>query len=118
MRALFMALGIFFTGLGFVGAFLPVIPTVPFLIVAAACFTRSSTRLDNWLMNHRQFGPLLRDWRTRGAIPLRAKWMSLVGSSIGYVLFVIGSSPGWPLAIGVAALITCGITYVFTRPSA
>lgn len=112
-----MALGILFTGLGFVGAFLPVIPTVPFLIVAAACFTRSSTRLENWLMGHRQFGPLLRDWRQRGAIPRRAKWMSLVGSSFGYALFLWGSNPGWPLALAVAAMIIGGIGYVFSRPS-
>lgn len=117
-RHIFLLLGLAFTGLGFLGAFLPVLPTVPFLIVAAACFARSSKRLELWLLSHRRFGPLLIDWRERGAIPLRAKWMSLGGSALGFVLFVRGSHPGWPLMLAVGALMAFGVIYVFTRPTA
>ena len=118
LRWLFLGLGLFFTGLGFVGAFLPVLPTVPFLIVAAACFARSSTRLETWLLDHPHFGPLLRDWRERGAIPLRAKRMSLAGTLLGFGLFVAFSHPGWPLMLAVAGLMGVGLIYVFTRPTA
>lgn len=118
VRAVFVALGLAFVGLGFVGIFLPVLPTVPFLILAAACFARGSTRLEGWLLNHPRFGPLLRDWRARGAIPLRAKWMALGGTALGFVLFLATSDPGWPLILAVAALMIGGLAYVFTRPSA
>lgn len=118
MRLVFLVLGLGFTALGFVGAFLPVLPTVPFLILAAACFARSSERLEHWLLSHPQFGPLLTDWRERGAIPKRAKFMALGGSALGFVLFVTFSHPGWLAMAAVAGLMAFGMIYVFTRPSA
>lgn len=117
VRSAWLVAGLLFVGLGFVGAFLPVLPTTPFMILAAACFARSSTRLENWLLEHRKFGPVLRDWRQRGAIPRRAKMASLIGTTIGYALFWIGSSPGPLLAGAVAALMLFGLAYVFSRPS-
>lgn len=117
LRTLYLAAGLFFVALGFVGAFLPVLPTTPFLILAAACFARSSQRLENWLLEHKQFGPLLRDWRARGAIPRKAKFMSLAGTSLGFVLFYFGSNPSPMLILAVAALMLTGLVYVFTRPS-
>lgn len=117
LRGVFLVLGLFFVGLGIVGAFLPVLPTTPFMILAAACFARSSIRLEAWLLNHKRFGPLLREWRARGAIPRRAKYAALFGTMAGYALFWLGSSPGPLLAITVAALMLFGLAYVFSRPS-
>lgn len=116
-RGFYMTAGLAFVALGFVGAFLPVLPTTPFLILAAACFARSSTRLERWLLEHERFGPVLREWRLRGAIPRRAKLASLFGTTAGYALFWLGASPGLPLALGVAALMLFGLAYVFSRPS-
>lgn len=118
LRWLFLALGLGFSGLGFAGTVLPVLPTVPFLILAAACFARSSQRLEHWLLTHPYFGPLLRDWRERGAIPMRAKWMSLGGTALGFGLFLWGSHPGLPLIALVGGLMGFGLVYVFTRPTA
>ncbi|MFD2174361.1 YbaN family protein [Rhodobacter lacus] len=118
VRAVFLILGLGFVALGFVGVFLPVLPTVPFLILAAGCFARSSERLEAWLLGHRHFGPMLRDWRARGAIPMRGKLMALAGSSLGMVLFVTLRHPGpVPIAL-VAAVMLGGLGYVFTRPTA
>lgn len=118
VRAVFMALGVFFVGLGIIGAFLPVMPTVPFLIVAAACFTRSSSRLETWLLTHRQFGPPLIAWRERGAIPRRAKWLALVGSSSGFVFFLF-LTPASGVVVGIVGLGIAGsMIYVFSRPDA
>ena len=117
LRAVYLAAGLLFVALGFVGAFLPVLPTTPFLILAVACFARSSRRLESWLLDHPRFGPTLRDWRERGAIPRKAKMMSLAGTSAGFVLFWFASHPGPLLAAAVAALMLAGLAYVFTRPS-
>ncbi len=117
LRGIYLVLGLLLVALGFIGAFLPVLPTTPFLILAAACFTRSSRRLETWLLDHRRFGPILRDWRQRGAIPRKAKLMSLAGTSGGFALFWLGSDPGPLLATAVAMLMLGGLAYVFTRPS-
>lgn len=117
LRGVYLAAGLLFVALGFVGAFLPVLPTTPFLILAAACFARSSRRLESWLLDHSRFGPTLRDWRERGAIPRRAKMMSLAGTTAGFVLFWLGNHPGPLLVSAVAALMLSGLAFVFTRPS-
>ena len=116
-RGLYLVLGLACVGLGIAGVFLPVLPTTPFMIRAAACFARSSTRLEAWLLGHRRFGPVLRDWRARGAIPRRAKFASLFGTMAGYALFWLGASPGPLLAVSVAALMLFGLAYGFSRPS-
>ena len=118
MRVAFAVLGCVFVGLGFIGLFLPVFPTTPFLIVALACFTRSSARLEAWLLAQPHFGPILSDWRERGAVPRAAKWLALISSSAGFVLFLWGTGAGWPLVILVGALIALGMAYVWTRPDA
>jgi uncharacterized membrane protein YbaN (DUF454 family) len=118
MRRVYLVLGFVFIALGFVGAFLPVLPTTPFLILATSCFARSSPRLENWLLSHPRFGPALRAWRERGAIPLRAKLLALAGMSVGFLLFWIGSAPGPILTASVGTLMLVGLVYVFTRPSA
>jgi len=117
LRILFAAAGLIFVLLGIIGAFLPVLPTTPFIILAAACFARSSPRLEAWLLSHPVFGALLRDWRDRGAIPRHAKLAALGGCVSGYALFWFGTAPSPALAIAVALLMLGGLFYVFSRPS-
>ena len=116
-RGVFLVLGIGFVALGFIGAFLPVLPTTPFLILAAACFARSSPRLERRLLHHPRFGPLLRDWRARGAIPRRAKLLALGGMALGFALFWFGGHPGPLLTAAVVLLMLAGLAYVWSRPS-
>ncbi|MEM1160041.1 MAG: YbaN family protein, partial [Pseudomonadota bacterium] len=59
-------------GLGLLGAALPLLPTVPFMLLAAFCFARGSERFHRWLMNHPRFGPGIRDWQAHRAISRRA----------------------------------------------
>lgn len=118
MRHVYLVLGLLFIALGFAGAFLPVLPTTPFLILAAACFARSSPRLEEWLLSHPRFGSSLRAWREHGAIPSRAKLLALAGMGIGLLLFWMVSAPDPLLMASVGALMLVGLVYVFTRPSA
>ena len=88
-QKLFLLLGYTSLGLGFAGVFLPVLPTTPFILLSAFCFSRSSDRLHRWLSAHRTFGPLLSDWQRGGAIRPRPKAWSilLMNGFIGSALF-------------------------------
>lgn len=93
-RRLNLAAGLFFLVLGALGVFIPVLPTTPFLLLAAALFMRSSQRLYLWLTHHRVLGPFIRNYRLYRAVPLRSKVVALVFLvlTIGYsVIFVIGN---------------------------
>lgn len=79
-----VAAGLLSTGLGVIGIFLPLLPTVPLLLLAAACFARSSERFYVWLLEHRHLGPMIRGYLDGRGIPLRAKitavglvWMTI-----------------------------------------
>ncbi len=88
-QKLFLLLGYTSLGFGFAGVFLPVLPTTPFILLSAFCFSRSSDRLHLWLLAHPTFGSLLSDWERGGAIRPRAKVWSilLMNGFIGYALF-------------------------------
>lgn len=73
MRAALVAAGFVAVGLGIAGLVLPVLPTTPFMLVAAACFARSSPRFHRWLLGHRTFGPIVSEWERHRAIAWRTK---------------------------------------------
>ncbi len=77
IRALLIAAGLLCVGLATAGVFLPILPTTPFLLLAAACFARSSERLYRWLHENRWFGPFLTRYRAGLGIPLASKLMIL-----------------------------------------
>ena len=78
MKMVLMIFGWFFVSLAAVGLFVPLLPTVPFLLVAAACFARSSDKFHQWLLNHRVFGAMIHHWQQTRSIPRRAKYIALV----------------------------------------
>ena len=77
VRVALVVAGTGFVGLGILGAFLPVLPTTPFMLLAAACYARASTRFYNGLLNNRAFGPTIREWRRYRSIPYRTKWTAI-----------------------------------------
>lgn len=102
--------------LGIIGIFVPLMPTTTFLILAAWCFARSSRRMENWLLNHRTFGPPIRAWRESGAISRRHKLYSLGGMALGYAIFFAGARPQLWLALLVAVVMLAIVAFVVTRP--
>jgi len=107
VRWVLLAVGLVAVALGVVGAFLPVLPTTPFLLVGAACFARASPRLHRRLAESKTFGPTLAEWRRHRAIAWRTKRYALVlmGLSIG-VSAIFFVEPWWSkaglVALGVA----------------
>ncbi|TWX50636.1 YbaN family protein [Colwellia hornerae] len=79
--------GMLFVGLALLGVVLPILPTTPFLLVAASCFAKSSPRLYKILLSHKVFGPLIHHWQTSGSIPKKAKTIALTT----IILAAIGS---------------------------
>jgi uncharacterized membrane protein YbaN (DUF454 family) len=77
LRAVLIVAGWLSVVAGIAGVFLPLVPTVPFLLLAVACFARSSQRFHDWLVEHAYFGPLVRDYLNSGGIPRKAKVMAL-----------------------------------------
>jgi len=77
-RWILIALGTLFVGLGVIGIVLPLVPTTPFLLLAAACYARSSERLHGLLLKNPTFGPLIRNWEDHRCIPLAAKRVALL----------------------------------------
>lgn len=74
---MFKILGFIFVGLATLGAFLPLLPTTPFLLLAAGCFARSSKKWHNWLIQNPTFGKLIQDWQAHRCIPLKSKVIAL-----------------------------------------
>ena len=102
--------------LGAAGVVLPLLPTTPFLIVAAWAASRGSPRLDAWLHRHPHFGPTLRAWRDEGAVPTRAKALACSLLAMSWVAMLVFTSSLWiPLASGV--FFVCVAAYVCTRPA-
>jgi uncharacterized membrane protein YbaN (DUF454 family) len=81
-RALWLAAGWSALALGAIGIVLPLLPTVPFVILAAYCFSRGSKHVEQWLLNHPRLGPIVKDWREHHAVPLRAKHLATVMMAI------------------------------------
>jgi uncharacterized membrane protein YbaN (DUF454 family) len=112
-----IALGFLMLGLAVLGLFLPLLPTTPLVLLAAYFFSRGSERLHRWLLGHRRFGPILRDWEAEQVIPL---WAKLVASSVmlvsvGYAVLVRGMP-------GIAAVLMTGVVgwalvFIWSRPS-
>jgi len=110
MKKLLAFLGIISLGIGIIGAFLPLLPTTPFVLLSAYLFAKSSTKMHNWIMNHKIFGQLIRDFNEDKAIPLHAKILAIgmMTTSILISIFTIAKDKLWlqillaTIAIGVS----------------
>lgn len=112
-RHLYLGLGIASFVLAMIGIVLPILPTVPFLLVSAFCFARSNPAWEQALLDHPRYGPPLRQWRERRAISRKAKISAVVamGAGVGFTWLTVG----WPwVLISVAVLVIAG-SWIWTR---
>jgi len=114
-----MTIGIISVGLGTAGIFLPLLPTTPFLLLAAACFIRSSDRLYQWLIHNRWFGSYIRNYQEHRALPLRAKVTALIllWTTMTYsVFFLLRHWLPQVLLLLIAAVVTIYLLSLKTMP--
>ena len=115
IRIGYLIAGFVSLALGTLGLLLPILPTVPFVILAAFCFARSSPALERRLVEHRTFGPHINAWRTRGAISRKGKTAAALAFAASAALGLLLLDAPWSLIPLAAALI--GGSWVMTRPS-
>jgi uncharacterized membrane protein YbaN (DUF454 family) len=119
VRWTFLIMGWIFFGLGIIGALLPVMPTAPFILLAAGCWARSSRRFHFWLINHKFFGKFIRDWEDRHAVPRYAKFLAtlMMTLSTSMLFYRLPNELLW-LACVVAAVCSAVAIYLFRLPDA
>ncbi|MEE4349849.1 MAG: YbaN family protein [Pacificimonas sp.] len=114
LRQVYLWLGWLNVGLGAIGAVLPVMPTVIFLIFAAACFARSNPRLEAKLLRHPVFGEHIIAWRERRAITKKGKWAASLGMIVGAAFGLLFLPP--PISFIGSAVAAIFVPWVWTRP--
>ncbi|MBP2280012.1 uncharacterized membrane protein YbaN (DUF454 family) [Psychrobacter sp. PL15] len=119
VRWLFLLLGWLFFALGIIGVLLPVMPTAPFVLLAAGCWARSSRRFHFWLINHRSFGKFVRDWEDKRAVPRYAKWLATIMMTIStsMLFYKLPDATLW-MAWVVAVICTGVAIFMFRLPDA
>ena len=116
MRVVWFLCGCTALLLALIGIPLPGLPTVPFLLLAAFCFARSSKRVHDWLMTHPRLGPPIHDWQRSGAIRPAAKRLATLAIGVTFgISLVLGLKP-WVLAVQ-AVVLTGVLIFIWTRPN-
>lgn len=116
MRIVFTILGLLSLGLGMIGVILPLLPTVPFILLAAFFFAHSSKKMHNYLIYHNFFGPMIRNWQRNGSIHPRAKIAATLSiTAVFLISFAIGV-PKYVLGIQSITL-TAVMFFIWSRPN-
>ena len=102
-------------GLGIAGLLLPGLPTTPFVLLSAWAASRGSARLHQWLLGHRQFGPLIADWQQHGAVSRKAKWLASL-AMLACALLVLWLAPATWLKLVSIGCMACVCTWLWLRP--
>ena len=114
-RLLWLLLAYATLTLGVIGIFVPGLPTTPFVLLSAYAAARGSRRLHAWLLAHRQFGPMIRDWQASGAVSRRAKRAATAMMALSAVLMFLTAPKAWMAATGTAIMAVVAI-WLWLRP--
>lgn len=116
-RLLYLAFGWLMFAIGFIGVFVPLLPTTPLMILALWGFSNGSENLHNWLYHHPKYGPALRDWDQYRMIPVKAKMMAVSMMSISALIMIFIVDVPTIALICALGLMFYGAGYVLTKPS-
>lgn len=116
MRRVWLVCGMAALATGTIGIAVPLLPTVPFYILAAFCFARSNAAWEARLLNHPRFGPHIMAWRTKGAISRKGKFAASGAFAISIAIGAVTLAMPWLLAPPVIALVC--LSWLWTRPEA
>lgn len=111
-RSLYQLLGFFFLALATAGVFLPLLPTTPFVLVAAACFARSSAKWHDWLLGNSIFGPMIRNWETNRCVTVKVKIVAILSMLVVGGCSILLAIDDQALRIVGGVLIALGLTAV------
>ncbi len=114
-RLAWLVIGLSSLALGGAGILLPLLPTTPFVLVAAFAFAKSSNRLHRWLLEHNVFGPLIDNWRRSGAISRSTKTVSILSMAAIFVVSLLLAVPTHVIVIQAVVLGACAV-FILTRP--
>jgi len=114
-RVLLIIIGLSALAIGAVGIFVPLLPTTPFVLVAAIAFANSSDRLHQWLLDHDVFGPLIINWREHGAISRSTKIVSILSMAAIVVISLLLAVPTHVLVIQ-ALVLGISASFILSRP--
>ncbi|MEM7462358.1 MAG: YbaN family protein [Pseudomonadota bacterium] len=115
-RIFWFMIGVVSISLGLIGVVVPLLPTTPFVILAAFAFGRSIPAVEIWLVNSRTFGPMIADWRKSGAIATRYKIIALIMMAAAFGLSIFMQLSLWILTVQAICILLAG-TFIVTRPS-
>lgn len=115
IRVFWLVVGILALALGGLGVVLPLLPTTPFVLVAAFAFANSSDKLHQWLLDHNIFGPLIANWQRYGAISLSAKVLSLLSMAAVLAISLVMAVPALIIAVQALVVGACSL-FIITRP--
>lgn len=117
VRALLLAAGSLCMALGVIGIFLPLLPTTPFLLLAAACYARASRRFYDWLLANRTFGPLILEWRRHRSVPYRTKLTAIGLMSLTLTISIVFFVPVFWLQVLLACFGVAMAVWMYRMPS-
>ena len=115
LRYMLLVFAALCVALGVIGIFVPGLPTTVFILLAAWAAARSSPRFSAWLEGHATFGPMIRDWRERGAVSRRAKITATVVMTISSIILFLTTSRVW-LAEAITAVMIVVLMWLWRRP--
>ena len=110
-------IGLLFTGIGIIGIWIPGVPTTGPILLAAFLFSKSSTRFDQWILNHRVFGPITRDWRAGHGFTVRLKLVAVVAITFSFALTVGFAIDSFNVRVGMILLAVGLIIYILRLPT-
>ena len=115
IKALWFVIGMLFLGLAYLGTIVPGLPWTTPAFLAMLCFAKSSDRWHNWLLNHKLFGPFLREWNEKSVYPTKVKWIMFISMVISLLILIV-TTQNWKLCLGVGLFMAFWMIWAIRYP--